>query len=100
MRSASRARHSPTFRFRSSLSRTHGPAIRKNFAAGNNSATLLCRFERSSLASALRARSGLGSRGNETGKQWVRTCRPGLELRVKLTAYVPWVRLQLHDLDK
>src|SRR2546423_2661955 len=98
--SASRARVSATRRLRSSLSKTHGPAIRKSLSAGKNSATLFRRF----LGRALPAGSGwrfrLNCGANKTRKERMRARRTGLKLGMELAADVPRVCLQLDHLDQ
>src|SRR6266852_464377 len=82
--SASFASASPTRRLSSSLSSTHGPAIRKSLSAGKSSAT---RFR-------------LNGRTDEACKKRMRTCGARLKLGVELAANEPGVRLQLHHLDQ
>src|SRR5687768_16286745 len=98
--SASFARASPTRRLSSSLSSTHGPAMRKSLSVGNKSATLFRRFYRCPLPAASWWRLRLDRRADEARKKRMGTSRAGLELRMELTADVPRMRLQLHHLDQ
>src|SRR3954465_15471566 len=91
---------SATRRFSSSLSRTHGPAMRKSLSAGNNSATLFSRLYRCALAATSRRRLRLHRGADEARKERMRTGRPRLELGMELTPDVPWMRLQLDYLDE
>src|ERR1700682_2502473 len=98
--SASFARASPTRRLSSSLSSTHGPAIRKSLSAGKSSATLFGRFYRRPLPSASGWRLCLHGGADEAREERMRARGPGLKLRVKLTSDVPRMRLELHHLDQ
>src|SRR5215210_326466 len=98
--SESFAKASPTRRLSSSLSSTHGPAIRKSLSAGKSSATLFRRFYRRALSAASGWRLGLDRSAYEPRKQGMCARRPRLQLGMELAADVPWVRLQLHHLDE
>src|SRR4029453_3360867 len=98
--SASLARASPTRRFSSSLSSTHGPAIRKSLSAGQSSALLFLRFFGRALPAASGWRLRLSGGPDEARKERVRACWPRLELGMELAADVPWMRLHLHHLDE
>src|SRR2546423_1995622 len=98
--SASLASVSPTRRLSSSLSRTHGPAIRKSLSAGKNSATLFRRFYGRSLAASSGWRFALHGRGDEAREQWVGSRWPRLKLGVELAADEPGMGLQLDHFDQ
>src|SRR4051812_19979534 len=98
--SAILARVSATRMFSSSLSRTHGPAMRKSLSAGKNSDTLFRRLYRRALAATSCRRLRLNRRGDEARKKRMRPRGSRLELGMKLTADEPRMRLQLHDLDQ
>src|SRR6266550_1238791 len=98
--SASFASASPTRRLSSSLSSTHGPAIRKSLSAGKSSATLFRRFYRGPLAAASGWRLCVDRRADEACEQRMRARGARLKLRVELTADIPRMRLKLHHLDQ
>src|ERR1700682_2930335 len=98
--SASFARASPTRRLSSSLSSTHGPAIRKSLSAGKSSATLFRRFYGRALPADSDWRFCLDGRTDEACEEWMGTCGTRLELGVELAANEPGMRLQLHHLDQ
>src|SRR5712691_1040887 len=97
---ASFASASPTRRLSSSLSSTHGPAIKKSLSAGKSSATLFRRFYWRPLPADSDWRFRLHGRADEAGKERMRTCGARLKLGVELAADEPGVRLQLHHLDQ
>src|SRR5438045_2850569 len=98
--SASLASVSPTHRLSSSLSSTHGPAIRKSLSTGKNSATLFRRFYRRSLSASSGWRFCLYGCRNKAREQWMGAGWPRLELRMELTADEPGMGLQLDHLDQ
>src|SRR5207237_3131550 len=98
--SASLASVSPTRRLSSSLSSTHGPAIRKSLSAGNKSATLFRRFYRSSLAATSGWRFRLDGCCDEAREQWMGSRWSRLELGMELTADKPGMGLELDHFDQ
>src|SRR6185437_13169155 len=84
-RSSIRRSASATSRFSASSCRTHGPAMRKNLSRGKSELTIAIRFRRG---------------GDESCEQRMRTRWTRLELGMKLTAEIPWMRLQLDDLHE
>src|ERR1700704_3380587 len=98
--SASFASASPTRRLSSSVSSTHGPAIRKSLSAGNSSATLFRRFYWRALPADSDWRFRLHGRSDEAREERMRTRGARLQLGMELAADEPGVRLQLHHLDQ
>src|SRR3954468_24478861 len=96
--SAILARVSATRMFSSSLSRTHGPAMRKSLFAGKNSDTLFRRLYRRAFAATSCRRFRLNRRGDEARKERMRAGRTRLELGMELASDEPRVSLQLDDL--
>src|SRR3989442_11020888 len=105
--SARSASASPTRRFRSSDSTTHGPAIRKGeppppkccgmsvAAAGELRRSLRLGDGRRAPGAPLLAR-----RAHEPGEQGGRPGGSKLQLRVELAADEPWALVQLDHLDQ
>src|SRR5690349_21480745 len=102
MRSARRARCSPTRKFSVSDSRTQGPAMRKSASVGKRaiSSSVRCLDEGSFLRLAFPASTRLGRGGNESREERMRPRRPRLQLGMELTADEPGVILELDDLDE
>src|ERR1700719_1929103 len=98
--SASFASASPTRRLSSSVSSTHGPAIRKSLSAGKSSATLFRRFYGRALPADSDWRFRLDGRADEACEERMRTCGARLKLGVELAADEPGMSLQLHHLDQ
>src|SRR3954462_2364775 len=101
-RSARRARCSPTRRFNASDSRTQGPAMRNSALLGKRAiAASVCGFdERPLFRLTVATTRRLGSSGDKSREERMRTSGPRLKLRMELTANEPRVRLELDDLDE
>src|SRR5690242_8484306 len=100
----SSARASPTRRFRSSDSTTHGPAMRNGEDPKCDVTSVVSPDERGpSLRRGDRSvprAPELARRADESREQRVRTRGPGLELRVELAADEPGVIGELDHLDQ
>src|SRR4051812_35480198 len=99
-RCASFARWSATFRFKSSDSRTHGPAMRNSLSSGKSGTSVSRLHQMLCGLSLTRAALELLSSGDESGEQWMRTRRTRLELGMELAPDEPRMLGELDDFYK
>src|SRR5688572_33458948 len=91
-RSASRARCSPTWRLSASLSRTQGPAMRKNAPTGKADDVLIGGLdERRRGTAAVATAFRLHRRRDKGGEQRMRPGGTRLELGMELAPDEPWM---------